>query len=105
MNTGTELDHKRIQGILVAAIGFAISYFTDWVITVDQLNFAVGEAMYVGGLLYSYFGGLVAQGPINWAIFGSNKVKINPDAVTVVDTSKLSDVEKNAFNSLMEKAK
>ena len=73
METDTPIDHKRIQGIIVIAIGFLISRYTDWEITTDQLTMGIGEIMYVLGLLWNMYGGLVAQGPIKWF---SEKVKV-----------------------------
>jgi hypothetical protein len=101
--TPSPIDHKRVQGIIVFVIGMLIHRFTDWEIATEDLTFGVGEAIYIAGLLYSYFGGMVAEGPIQW--FQSDTVKVNPDSVTVIDTSKLSEAEASAFNALMEKTK
>lgn len=104
METNTPIDHKRVQGILVAIVGFAIAQFTDWTIPIENLNFAVGEAMYISGILYSYIGGWVAKGPINWS-FGSNKIKLDPNVVTLIDKSALTENELIVFEKILEKAK
>lgn len=76
METNTPIDHKRVQGIIVFVSGILISRFTDWEIGTEDLAFGVGELMYIAGILWSYFGGMVAQGPIDWS-FGSDKVTID----------------------------
>jgi len=86
METNTPIDHKRVQGIIVFIAGVLIARFTDWEIGAEDLAFGVGEIMYVAGILWSYFGGMVAQGPINWG-FG--------DKVTIDITNATPDQKEN----------
>jgi len=95
METGTPIDHKRVQGILVFIAGILITKFTDWEIGTEDLTFGVGEGIYIFGILYSYYGGMVAKGPIEW--FKSDTIK--------VDLEKLTPDEKALYLKLTEKGK
>ena len=93
MNTGTPIDHKRVQGAVTALITYYITTFTEFEIGDAQLTELLGHVFVLGGTIWALYGGWIAEGPIKW-FQGSD-----------VDTSKLSDVEMKALRMLLEKVK